>query len=260
VPYSLHVRHYKKPKKPRATVLFIHGIGNSGDAWHDVIDRLPADVRVITIDLLGFGNSPRPKWAVYNARTQANAVLATYLKLRITSQVIIVGHSLGSLVAIEIAKRYPLLVDSLILCSPPLYDTSDTKNKLLPKSDKILRDLFKTAQKRPENFVKLSAFAMKYNLINRSFSVTPDNVEYYMAALESTILNQTSYNDAHALKTKTLIIKGALDPFVINKNLRKLAKSNKNISLATAMSGHEVRGLFVIAVVKAIKDRLEKKT
>lgn len=259
VPYALNVRHYRKPKKPRATVLFIHGIGNSGDAWHDVIERLPKDVRVVTIDLLGFGNSPRPKWAIYNARTQANAVLATYLKLRITSQVIVVGHSLGALVGIEMAKRYPLLVESLILCSPPLYDTSDTKNSILPKSDRLLRQLYKSAQQRPEEFVRLSAFAMKYKLINRSFSVTSESVEYYMAALESTIVNQTSYDDAYKLRTPTLIIKGTLDPFIVNRNLRKLVKSNSNIKMATVIAGHEVRGLFVLAVVKAVKERLPKK-
>lgn len=79
IPYTHFTwKHYRKPKKPRATVLFIHGIGNSGDAWKDVIERLPKDVRIISIDLLGFGKSPRPKWAIYNTKTQANAVLATF--------------------------------------------------------------------------------------------------------------------------------------------------------------------------------------
>lgn len=256
VPYALHVRHYRKPKKPRATVLFIHGIGNSGDAWHEVIKKLPKDIRVITIDLLGFGNSPHPKWAIYNAKTQANAVLATYLKLRITSQVIVVGHSLGALVAIEMAKRYPLLVNSLVLCSPPLYDTNDTKNTILPKSDRLLRQLYKSAQQRPEEFVRLSAFAMKYKLINNTFNVTTDNVDSYMAALESMIINQTSYDDAYKIKTPTKILKGTLDPFVIGRNLRKLAKTNPNISLSTVIAGHEVKGLFVPAVVAEIKKRL----
>ena len=256
VPYTLNVRYNQKPKKPRATVLFIHGIGNNGDVWQDVIKELPKDIRVITIDLLGFGHSPRPKWAMYNAKTQANAVLATFLKLRITSKVIVVGHSLGALVAIEMAKRYPLLIDSLILCSPPLYDTSDTKNKILPRSDRLLRKLYKTAQKRPDDFVRLSAFAMKYGLINKSFNVTSENVDSYMAALESTIVNQTSYDDAYSLQTKTHIIRGTLDPFVVTRNLKKLTKSNDNIEMTSIIAGHEVRGLFIPSVVKAIKGYL----
>ncbi len=259
VPYTLNVRYSQKPKKPRATILFIHGIGNSGDAWNAVIERLPKDIRIITIDLLGFGDSARPKWAVYNAKLQANAVLATYLKLRITSQVIVVGHSLGALVAIEMARRYPMLIDSLILCSPPLYDTSDKKNSILPRSDKLLRQMYKSAQQRPEGFVKLSAFAMKYKLINDSFNVTAENVDSYMNALESMVINQTSFDDAYILKTKTRILRGTLDPFIVTRNLRKLIKSNKNIEMTSIVAGHEVRGLFVPAVVKAIKDYLPNK-
>src|SRR5690606_30746293 len=122
------------------------------------------DIRIVTIDLLGFGDSPSPDWAVYNAKTQARSVLATYFKLRIVGPVRIVGHSLGALTAIEVAKRYPLLVKSMILCSPPLYDTSEMPQKLRLKSDGLLRRVYRSVVERPDEFVKLSAIAMKYNL------------------------------------------------------------------------------------------------
>lgn len=255
VPYTLNVHYAQTPKKPRATVLFIHGIGNTGEAWDDVVSKLPKDIRVIVIDLLGFGTSPSPSWAQYSAKTQARSVLATYFKLRITGQVIIVGHSLGSLVAIEMAKRYPLLVKSLILCSPPLY-TSVQKSSLLPSSESLLKQLYKTAYDRPDDFLKLAAVAMKYELINKSFNVTSDNVESYMAALQAMILNQTSLKDATRVTVPTTIIKGSLDPFVVAKNLKQVAKSNNNIKLKTVIAGHEVKGLFVSAVVKTITESL----
>lgn len=256
IPYALNVRHTHRPKNPRATVLFLHGIGNSGDAWSDVIAKLPNDIRVVSIDLLGFGDSPKPKWALYNAKTQARSVLATYLKLRITAPVIIVGHSLGSLVAIEITKRYPIIVESLILCSPPLYDVSDTKKRFDTRPDKILRQLYDAAYKRPDDFVRLSAVAMKYSLINKSFNVTEDNIESYMATLRAMIINQTSLQDAYKLKVPTTIIQGTLDPLVVSKNLKSLAKRNTNIMLSSVLASHEVRGLFVGAVIKTIKQHL----
>ncbi len=256
VPYTLNVRYINKPKKPRATVLFIHGIGNSGDAWNGVIRKLPDDVRVITIDLLGFGESPRPGWAVYSAKTQARAVLATLLKLRITSPVIVVGHSLGSLVAIEMTKRYSLIIKSLILCSPPLYDTADVKKRFDVRPDHILRQLYSAATERPDEFVKLSAVAMKYNLINASFNVTSDNVASYMATLQTMIINQTSLQDAEKLKVQTTIINGTLDPVVVAKNLKLVAKANHNVGLTSVLAGHEVRGLFVGSVVKTIRKHL----
>lgn len=256
VPYTLTVRHIRRPRQPRATVLFIHGIGNTGDAWSDVIAKLPDDVRIIAIDLLGFGDSAKPDWATYNAKMQARSVAATYLALRITSPAIIVGHSLGSLVAIEIAKRYPLLVKSLVLCSPPLYQESTTRGRFSLRTDDLLRQLYATAYERPDEFVKLSAVAMKYNLINRSFNVTSDNVASYMATLKAMIINQTSLADAYQLTVPTTIIYGSLDPVVVGKNLKRLADQTPTITMKTILASHEVKGLYVTAVVKVLQQQL----
>jgi pimeloyl-ACP methyl ester carboxylesterase len=252
VPYSLNVRFIQRPKKPLATILFIHGIGSNGDAWKDVITQLPDDIRIITIDLLGFGDSPQPEWALYDARTQANSVLATYFKLRIRGKITIVGHSLGSLVAVEIAKRYPLLVRSLVLCSPPFYNFDESKFRL-PKADKTLRRLYTSVSNNPDQFVKLTAFAIKYKLLDKSYDITLDNVDSYMAALNAMIINQTSYADVQTLGMPIKIIRGSLDPFVVAKNLRRIVKNRQNIHLQTIVAGHEVKGFFIPAVVKSIE-------
>ena len=252
LPYTLHVRHIRRPKRPVATYVFIHGIGNSGDAWSEVITGLPDNVRIITVDLLGFGSSPHPKWATYNASTQARSVTATLVRLGIIGKVVLVGHSLGSLVAIEVAKKYPMSIDSLLLCSPPLYTPNDTQSKLPIQSDKMLRALYQGTLRRPNQFVAIASFAMRYNLVNKSFNVTHENVSTYMTALEAMIINQTSYDDARQLTVPVHIIEGTLDPFVLHARLKRLVKQNPNITLQTVLAGHEVRGLFVKALIKRI--------
>lgn len=259
IPYLLHVTYHGRRRRPRATILFLHGIGNSSAAWRDVIKELPDDVQVITIDLLGFGKSPKPAWATYNAKAQALAVLRTYFKrgLPTRSRIIVVGHSLGALVAVEMAKRYPLLIRSLVLCSPPFYDLSDTsRGALLPRSDKILVNLYVTATKHPTQFLSLSDFLVKYKLLNPTFNVTSENVGSYMAALESMIINQTSLDDAASLTVPTHIMYGTLDPVIVSKNLRKLSRENDNIALDRIVAGHEVTGRYIPAVLKLINDIL----
>jgi cis-3-alkyl-4-acyloxetan-2-one decarboxylase len=257
IPYTLNVRYIQKPKKSKATLLFIHGIGNSGDAWQEIIHKMPQDIEIISIDLLGFGESPKPSWSVYNAKAQANAVLATLLKIRTSRRkLIVVGHSLGALVAVEMAKRYPLLIRSLILCSPPFYNAAASKSRLLPSSEKTLRRLYTLALKNPEQFLQLSAFAMKYNLINRSFNVTSDNIESYMAALESMIINQSSFRDAFSLKVPTTIIRGTLDPFIVAKNIRAITTANPNVISKKIIAGHEIRGRYINPVVTNILNEL----
>lgn len=252
VPYTLHVTVDHKVKKPKATVVFIHGIGHSGNAWQEVIDQLPADIRVISVDLLGFGQSPKPHWAIYSVRLQARMFIATVLRLRIAGPMILVGHSLGALVSVEIARRYPLLVKSLILCSPPFYRPDPIAKRLLPHSDKVLKDLYKAIHKRPDQFVKISTLAVKYGLVNKSFNVSEDDVHSYMGALESAIINQTSLQDTIRLKKTMQIIHGALDPVVIGKNLKAVVKKNPNATLSTILAGHEITGVYVQSVVKAI--------
>lgn len=253
VPHRLHAHVVRRGKRPMATVLLIHGIGNSGKAWDKVIARLPANVRIVTIDLLGFGRSARPTWATYNAKTQARAVLRTYFSLGITGRVIVVGHSMGALVAVDIARRYPLLVKSLVLCSPPFYQLDDNEKRLLPRSDKVLRDIYRLVQKHPEQFVSVAALAKKYKLTTQAFELTPDNMASYMGALEAAIVNQTAFDDAHALKLPIHIIHGTLDPVVVPRNLRRLAAHRSNVTVQHIVAGHEIRGLFVPAVVAAIK-------
>lgn len=242
VPYTLHIRIDRRPKKARATVLFLHGIGNSGAAWNEVIDKLPNDIRLVTIDLLGFGNSKQPAWATYDAKIQAKAILATYLRLRIKGRVIIVGHSLGALIAVEIAKRYPLIVQALILCGPPFYRVDETKRHLVPSADKLLKDIYQLTRRHPTEFIRITSLATRLGLVNKSFHLTHNNVASYMSALEASIINQTSLPDALALRLPIRILYGKLDAVVVTKNLHYLADHNNYVDLVSVVGTHEVSG------------------
>lgn len=253
VPYQLHVRTGRAKGKYTDTVVFLHGLGNSGAAWDKVIAQLPPDVRAVSIDLLGFGQSPRPEWAVYDVRTQARSVITTLIRLRLTGRVVLVGHSLGGLVAVEVAKRYPLAVRSLILCSPPFYDPQVDSNRLL-------RTAFRRLQHRPDRFIKLAGLAMKYNLVNRSFHVTEENIEPYFATLGASILTQTSLEDAKALKKPMMLLLGGIDPWVKKRNLKAVVEANPRAKLRSFVAGHEIRGPYVQQVVQAVSESVRTKS
>ena len=244
IPYTLNVHEFRSPKKPKSTYVLIHGIGNTLHSWDEVVKRLPKDVRIIGIDLLGFGDSPKPGWAVYDAKTQARSVGITLLGMRLAHQPVLIGHSLGALVAVEVAKRYSLLPRRLILCSPPFYKPQADK-VLLGSQDDMLRQLYLTAKKYPERLAKLSPYAVKLGLANKALSITEDTVPSYIAALESSIINQTSLADIAKLKMPINIFYGAFDPVVVKKHIVGLAKTNDNISATRLAAGHEVVGGYV---------------
>lgn len=256
VPYTLHATiHHPKGKR---TVVMLHGIGNNESSWKEVVKQLPKDIRIITIDLLGFGASPKPSWAQYNAKTQARAVQKTLLALGVFGRYSLVGHSLGALVSVELARRYPLAVQSLLLCSPPFYEISGPESNKRMTPDVVLRSLYRSAITHQDQFVQMASLAMKYKLSNPSFSLTKDTVGSYMATLETMIINQSSLEHVAKLSQPITIMRGALDPLVISQNLTTLAKQRHNIQLRTIAAGHEIMGLYVKAVSGKIIEQARK--
>lgn len=256
IPYVLHAHEFQSPKKPKATFVFIHGIGGTHESWQPVVSRLPDDVQLIGIDLLGFGQSPKPAWAEYNAKTQARSVVATLLKLRLRRKVILVGHSLGALVSVEVVKRYGFAAKRLVLCSPPFYQPEALARKL-PSNDDMLRRIYRVATKHPERLAKFSAMAVRLGLANKTISVTESTVGSYIAALESSIINQTALEDAAKLSQPMTIFYGALDPVVISKHITALAKLKDTVVAKRLLAGHEVTGAYAVAVAKHLSSVLE---
>lgn len=254
IPYTLHVTEFLSPKRPKATFILIHGIGHSAKAWQEVIPLLPKNIRVIGIDLLGFGRSPKPIWAQYDAKTQARSVSATMIKLGLLQSPVIVGHSLGGLVAVELAKRYKFRIKKLILCSPPFYKQTEAKRNLLQR-DEILKDLYRRMKKYPLTLELLSPLVDKLNLANGDvLGANKKNVGAYVEALEASIVNQTSLVDAGRLKLPITILYGSLDPVVIGSNIQGLAKNNANIVAKKITTGHEIVGRYVKFVAKEMSD------
>lgn len=249
IPYRLHVRVDKKIGRAKRTVVFVHGIGGNGDVWKETLRRIEVtDTRVIVVDLIGFGKSPKPAWAKYSTAFQAKSLRATLLRIGVLGKVTIVGHSMGSLVAIETARRYPLLVKRLILCSPPLY--SQTNGLLSP--DRTLRRLFQKIRHSPDRFIELAKLAKKYRLVNKTFNVSAKNFNEFVNALEAGVIEQTALRDVEKMKIPVEIVHGVSDPVVPALNLFALARANKNIHVQTILAGHEILGSYVRPLIKTI--------
>lgn len=253
IPYTLQSYQYGVATRSGLTVVMLHGIGNSSKTWDEVIERLPKNTAVITLDLLGFGKSPRPDWAAYSARTQARSVAATLLKIGVRGKVILVGHSLGGLVAIEIANRYRFAVKGVVLCSPPLYKPSDSDKQQGLSPDATLRRLYRQVGKHPKLFTKVSRLAIKYKLANNSFNVDETNVASYVSTLETAIINQSSLADCKKLTIPTTIIHGRFDPLVITANLKAAVAANSKTSLVHINAGHDLNDVYEDTIIKVIR-------
>lgn len=113
-----HTLYYRKEGKGSPIVL-LHGFLASSHYFKFLRRRLAVTHTVISIDLLGFGKSPKPA-STYTYEEQVAAIHATLARLGVTSFVL-AGHSLGALVALRYALVYPEQVTRLGLFQPPMY-------------------------------------------------------------------------------------------------------------------------------------------
>jgi pimeloyl-ACP methyl ester carboxylesterase len=103
-----------------APTLLLHGILGSNRYWGAAFDRLAADGLLLAPDLLGFGASPRPT-SGYAPDEHGGALIASLDELQVREPVLIVGHSLGALLAIWMARKYPERVRGVVAFAPPLF-------------------------------------------------------------------------------------------------------------------------------------------
>ncbi|WP_349260721.1 alpha/beta hydrolase [Actinocrinis sp.] len=94
-------------------VLLIHGIGDSSETWAPIVPGLARNHRVIVPDLLGHGESDKPR-GDYSIGGYANGMRDLLSVLGI-DRVTLVGHSLGGGVAMQFAYQYPERTERIVL-------------------------------------------------------------------------------------------------------------------------------------------------
>lgn len=99
-------------------LVLLHGLGGSGYVWRLMVPELARTHRVITIDLKGFGRSDKPFDTAYGPIDQAR-LIAQVLRSRKLTNVTLVGHSFGGLVALITALVEPRRISKLVLLSTP---------------------------------------------------------------------------------------------------------------------------------------------
>jgi len=95
------------------TILLIHGIAGSSTTWKAVMPALAEHYTVIAPDLLGHGQSAKPR-GDYSLGAYASGIrdLLTVLE---KERVTLVGHSLGGGVAMQFAYQFPERAERLVL-------------------------------------------------------------------------------------------------------------------------------------------------
>lgn len=248
-PYRLNVVDHGG-KGP--TIIFLHGIASSLSNWDHLIPLLKDDYRCVTMDLLGFGNSAKPQWADYSMQIHIDSIHKTVQGLRLKKPYIIVGHSMGSLLAARYATLHPNKVRQLALLSPPIYIEP---NKLTDKRAKRRTTAYLSAYKflrthrrlTPKNISLLARILP----LPKSIVLNEETWIPFVRSLEQCIENQTFVEDISSIKLEVDVFYGTFDQFIVQRNM-KVLDDMKHVTVHQLRVDHSVGRRFAKAVAKKL--------
>ena len=196
-------------------VILLHGIASSAATFRHVIPLIEDRHRCISLDLLGFGESPAPEGATYTIEEHVAAINATIESLKLTAPFVLVGHSLGSLLAARYAAQYPKLVSRLVLVSPPVYIAPSAIGNppCAPGSGPISRPTSSCGPTRTSPWRRAATLSKIFNL-GTALEVTDRNWNPFILSLQNCIESQTTVSDIAAVRVPIDVVYGALDQFI----------------------------------------------
>ncbi len=221
------------------TVILLHGFLENKKMWHDVVELLKEDHQVLTIDLLGHGDSDG-LCDIHTMEQQAMVVKNLMDKHKILKATII-GHSMGGYISLAFADLFPEKVAGLgLLNSHPFADNAEKQEA----RDRAV----KTVQRNYEAYVKAaipSFFAPenreKYHkeirgLITEALQMSPENI---MAALKGMKLRpeRSELFCTRQVYPKLWIV-GKKDPLIDLERIRELATHCKGTDYIELSEGH----------------------
>ncbi len=196
-------------------VILIHGIASSAATFTSVLPKLTPRHRCISIDLLGFGESPVPDGATYTIEEHVASITATIRSLKLRAPFILVGHSLGSLLSARYAAQHPEQVSRLILVSPPVYLAPSQIGDAWVRGQVGLYLKAYEFLRSNRDFTMTSASTISRLLkLGTALEVTERNWDPFILSLKNCIESQTTVADIAAVEVGIDVVYGALDPFI----------------------------------------------
>jgi pimeloyl-ACP methyl ester carboxylesterase len=108
-------------------VVLLHGFLEERGMWSDYAQKLSSAFEVISIDLLGQGESGNVGYA--HSMEEHAAAVATVLFTENVDKCTVIGHSMGGYVALALAEKQPDLIAGLALFHSSTYPDSEDKKK-----------------------------------------------------------------------------------------------------------------------------------
>lgn len=218
-------------------IVLLHGFLENKTMWNAFIPEFSKKHRIITIDLLGHGETECLGY-VHTMEDNADVVHAVLAELRIRKAVVL-GHSMGGYVALAFAELYPDNVKGLVLLNST--SRADSEERKLNRNRAI-----KAVKQSFSNFISLSIANLfseenrerlkdEIELVKKEALKTP--LQGIVASLEGMKIRMDREVILHLTPYPKMLILGRKDP-VLNyeENVEQIEETN--VQLITFPDGH----------------------
>lgn len=238
---QLHVA-FDSGGRRKPTIVFLHGIAATSRTWIELEHRLDyGTYRVIALDLLGFGESPMPEHAAYTPEEHTSYIHRTLRANGVKRPYMIVGHSMGSLLAVHYATRWPREVRRMILASMPLYlPASLTPSRRHKDINTLYQNAYTFFLTHKKFTVEGARVVRKVLQLKDGIDITEKNWQAFSRSLKYTIQQQRTYRELGELSLPMTLIYGSRDEFAIRRNVERVASEYANIDVVEVIGADHV--------------------
>lgn len=219
-------------------IVLLHGYLSSSHYFKPIAARLAKTHKVIRLDLLGFGRSPKPR-GNYTYEDHMTAISRTLDALHVTKPFVLLGHSMGALIALRYAVVHGDDISRLMLFNPPLFTDTTQMIEAHKSTGRHYRAmLYSPAREGYWKALKL----VPHNGTHRRPAINfADTVRMSRHAREGSYKNilggSKIFTDLRKTTMPVMLVNGRYDRAVYMENLagRELPS---NVALHTVETGH----------------------
>jgi pimeloyl-ACP methyl ester carboxylesterase len=223
-------------------VLVVHGGGSHGRIWAKDLTSLASTHRVIAYNRRGFPGSG-PAVADWKVHADDAAALITSLDV---APVAVVGHSAGSIVALELVVRRPELVSRLVLLDPAFASRRNLTPKLATTFVKM--QMLRRFGREKQALDTWLRFATSYRTGGSAFERMAEDRRELLRSNAEGIFSDLSSDDGTrnisdedlaSIRVPVTIITAERSPSFLQKTSASLAKRLPAVSTRTLQgAGH----------------------
>ena len=216
----------------------MHGLATYGYSWSWNIDELKKDYRCIAIDLPGNGYSEGGDYP-YGINFYSGCIYDFIQKLQLRN-LVLVGHSMGGQICINLVANQPDACKKLVLCAPAGFETFNPIESTMYKSSISFVDFFSSDENSLRKTIKTSFYnfperieEMISELVIIMKQQSSSRYRKMIDACVNSMLDEPVFQKLILIQQPTLVLFGERDALIPNRlihptHTEEIAKAGAN--------------------------------